>query len=298
MTGLAEVSLGHSAFVGIGAYAATWCGGDRGGPIFVWLPAAGIAAAVVAGIVGPFAARLRGLYLAGGHARGRDRDGLRVAVVDEPVRWVQRPFDARRDGVRPRPVHQLRRQDRHAQLHAAVLVPVPRRARGRRAGGPQPAEDVARARLPRRARSRRRSVGHRASRRTDEHSLSWRRASAVASPACSSPRYESYITPAQFNLDLSIQYVAMVCDRWARLAVGRDLRRDRREGTAGPRPQHRHVPPVHLGGAGCSGFSADNLAPAALRARDHSSCSSPTLGVFGIWTCFKQVWRTWPWSRG
>ena len=22
------------------------------------------------------------------------------------------------------------------------------------------------------------------------------------------------------------------------------------------------------------------------------------LGVFGIWTRFKQVWRTWPWSRG
>lgn len=65
LTGLAgQVSLGHSAFLGIGAYAATWLGTDQGLPLWLWLPGAGLAAAVVGALIGPFAARFRGLYLA------------------------------------------------------------------------------------------------------------------------------------------------------------------------------------------------------------------------------------------
>jgi branched-chain amino acid transport system permease protein len=64
-TGLAgQVSLGHAAFVAIGAYAAIWMGEDRGWPWWLWLPGSGIAAAVVGLAIGPFALRLRGLYLA------------------------------------------------------------------------------------------------------------------------------------------------------------------------------------------------------------------------------------------
>lgn len=64
LTGLAgQVSLGHAAFVAVGGYTAIWLGEDRGLPLWVWLPAAGIASAAVGLLVVPFAARLRGLYL-------------------------------------------------------------------------------------------------------------------------------------------------------------------------------------------------------------------------------------------
>lgn len=65
LTGLAgQVSLGHAAFLGAGAYAATWLGADQGLPAFVWIPGAGLVAAALGGVVGPIATRLRGLYLA------------------------------------------------------------------------------------------------------------------------------------------------------------------------------------------------------------------------------------------
>lgn len=65
LTGFAgQVSLGHAAFLGIGAYAATWLGVDHELPLWVWLPGAGLAAALVGAVVGPLASRFRGLYLA------------------------------------------------------------------------------------------------------------------------------------------------------------------------------------------------------------------------------------------
>ncbi|MCZ7525521.1 MAG: branched-chain amino acid ABC transporter permease [Acidimicrobiia bacterium] len=65
LTGLAgQVSLGHSAFVGVGAYTAIWLGADHGMPMWVWLPVSGLVPAAVALLVAPFAARVRGLYLA------------------------------------------------------------------------------------------------------------------------------------------------------------------------------------------------------------------------------------------
>ncbi|MEJ7765249.1 MAG: branched-chain amino acid ABC transporter permease [Acidimicrobiales bacterium] len=65
LTGFAgQVSLGHAAFLGVGAYAATWLGVDQELPLWVWLPGAGVAAALVGAIVGPLASRFRGLYLA------------------------------------------------------------------------------------------------------------------------------------------------------------------------------------------------------------------------------------------
>ena len=71
LTGLAgQVSLGHAFFMGVGAYTAAWLGAAPGPllglglPIWVWLPAAGIVAAIIGVIVGPTAVRVRGLYLA------------------------------------------------------------------------------------------------------------------------------------------------------------------------------------------------------------------------------------------
>ncbi|HSJ27523.1 MAG TPA: branched-chain amino acid ABC transporter permease, partial [Acidimicrobiia bacterium] len=71
LTGVAgQVSLGHSFFMGVGAYTAVWLGAPEGPlfgmglPIWIWLPAAGIVPAIIGLIVGPTAVRVRGLYLA------------------------------------------------------------------------------------------------------------------------------------------------------------------------------------------------------------------------------------------
>ncbi|RJL34624.1 branched-chain amino acid ABC transporter permease [Bailinhaonella thermotolerans] len=73
VTGYAgQVSLGHAFFLAIGAYTAAAISGDPDGRVIglgvtsmlVWLPAAGLAAALAGLLVAPLAVRLRGLYLA------------------------------------------------------------------------------------------------------------------------------------------------------------------------------------------------------------------------------------------
>jgi branched-chain amino acid transport system permease protein len=72
LTGVAgQVSLGHAFFMAVGAYTAVVLGGESGRtiwglglPIWVWLPAAGIVAALVGILVAPTAVRVRGFYLA------------------------------------------------------------------------------------------------------------------------------------------------------------------------------------------------------------------------------------------
>ncbi len=66
-----QVSLGHAFFLGIGAFTAAILNGDPEGrlvgfglPMWVWLPAAGLVAALAGLLVSPLAFRLRGLYLA------------------------------------------------------------------------------------------------------------------------------------------------------------------------------------------------------------------------------------------
>lgn len=65
-----QVSLGHAFFMGTGAYAAVFLGGQSsdnlwglGLPIWIWLPGAGVTAALVGILVSPTAVRVRGLYL-------------------------------------------------------------------------------------------------------------------------------------------------------------------------------------------------------------------------------------------
>jgi branched-chain amino acid transport system permease protein len=64
-----QVSLGHSGFILVGAYSTGYFGQDLlvGGhhlPGIVWVIVAGIMGALVSAIIGPFALRLRGNYLA------------------------------------------------------------------------------------------------------------------------------------------------------------------------------------------------------------------------------------------
>jgi branched-chain amino acid transport system permease protein len=66
-----QVSLGHAFFLGVGAYTGAVLAGDPdselvglGLDMVLWLPAAGLVAAVLGLLVAPVATRLRGLYLA------------------------------------------------------------------------------------------------------------------------------------------------------------------------------------------------------------------------------------------
>jgi branched-chain amino acid transport system permease protein len=61
VTGL--ISLGHAAFLGIGAYTAAILSSKAGWPLIAVLPGAGVVAALCGAIVGIPALRLRGLYL-------------------------------------------------------------------------------------------------------------------------------------------------------------------------------------------------------------------------------------------
>lgn len=59
-----QVSLGHAFFMACGAYTAVMLGTKHDLPLLVWLPMAAILGGAMGGIVGPFALRLRGNYLA------------------------------------------------------------------------------------------------------------------------------------------------------------------------------------------------------------------------------------------
>jgi branched-chain amino acid transport system permease protein len=72
ITGMAgQISLGHAFFMGVGAFTAAVLGGVQKGSVIglqldmlIWLPAAGLAAALAGFIVAPVATRVRGMYLA------------------------------------------------------------------------------------------------------------------------------------------------------------------------------------------------------------------------------------------
>ena len=65
LTGFAgQVSLGHAAFIGVGAYTVAILGNVYGIPFWLAIPIAGICTTLIGLTVGPFALRLEGLYLA------------------------------------------------------------------------------------------------------------------------------------------------------------------------------------------------------------------------------------------
>ena len=59
-----QISMGHAAFLAIGAYTAAVLSSGAGVPFWLIFPISGTLAAVVGLAVGPFALRLKGLYLA------------------------------------------------------------------------------------------------------------------------------------------------------------------------------------------------------------------------------------------
>lgn len=58
-----QVSLGHAAFLTIGGYAAGYFGASQGWTLVLWLGMAALCGAIIGGVVGPFALRVKGDYL-------------------------------------------------------------------------------------------------------------------------------------------------------------------------------------------------------------------------------------------
>ncbi len=58
-----QVSLGHAFFLGAGAYTTAYLGRTLGLPLPLWLGTSAIVGAVIGALIGPFALRLRGNYL-------------------------------------------------------------------------------------------------------------------------------------------------------------------------------------------------------------------------------------------
>jgi branched-chain amino acid transport system permease protein len=59
-----QISLGHAFFLSVGAYTGAVLGLTLHVPAIVWLPAGGVVAGIVGGLVAPTALRLKGMYLA------------------------------------------------------------------------------------------------------------------------------------------------------------------------------------------------------------------------------------------
>lgn len=59
-----QISLGHAFFLSIGAYTGAVLGLSLHLPAIAWIPAGGVIAGIVGGVIAPTALRLKGLYLA------------------------------------------------------------------------------------------------------------------------------------------------------------------------------------------------------------------------------------------
>ena len=59
-----QISLGHAAFFGLGAFSSAWLSNNFGIPVFFCIPLAGLATMAVGLLVGIPAGRIKGLYLA------------------------------------------------------------------------------------------------------------------------------------------------------------------------------------------------------------------------------------------
>ncbi len=299
MTGLAgQVSLGHSAFVGIGAYTASWCGGDKHWPMLIWLPAAGLVAAMVAGLVAPFAARLRGLYLA--------VVTLALVIVTGYV-WTS--WTSLSGGFNGRPTlevgvfgHDLFKPmaigpvtlNSAQQFWFLCLIVLGLLTTGVR--------NLQRTRLGRAFLAvRDRDV---AAAVAGVEVVRTKVLAFVAAGFCAGlagamlAAYQSYITPGQFSLNLSIEYVAMVVIGGLGSLPGAIAGAVFVTALPGIVRNLATFLPFISTEPGASGISADNLALLLYGVAIIAVLIAEPLGLWGLWGRFKQIWRTWPWSRG
>lgn len=300
LTGLAgQVSLGHAAFLGVGAYTASWLGGDRGLPVIVWLPAAGLVAALLGGLVGPIATRLRGLYLAvvtlavsfiatyvfeqwrdlSGGSSGRSTTRLTVNGTDLL------------DGV-TLPVLGVDLNGNQAYWYfvLGVLVVLGYAAR-----------NIQRSRMGRAFLS----IQHRDLTAavagipvTSTKTLAFAVSSFYAGVAGALlGAYQSYVLPTQWGLTLSIEYIAMIVigglgTVWGAV-VGAAFVKALPEivrSIAGV------VPFIEKESSPTGGFTVELVSQFLYGAAIVAVLVFEPRGLHGLWVRFKSFWQTWPWS--
>lgn len=301
LTGLAgQLSLGHAAFVGIGAFSATWLGVDRGLPAVVWIPGAGIVAAAVGGLVGPIATRLRGLYLS----------VLTLALVFLTL-FVFEIWPSITGGTNGRLAVAFTVNGR--DLLRGVTLPIV----GIELTGDQAFWYVCLAVLAVlavAARNIQRSRMGRAFVASRERDLTAAVAGVpvvrtktaafvvssfyggVAGALLAS--YQSYVAPGQWNLHLSIQFVAMVIIGGLGSVSGAIL------GaffvTCLPQLVNLLTPVLPFVASRTTstsgGITAELLANLLYGVAVVAVLVWEPRGLIGLWERFKSIWRTWPWS--
>jgi branched-chain amino acid transport system permease protein len=299
VTGLAgQVSLGHAAFLGVGAYTATWLGADQGLPAYLWLPGAGLAAAGLGALVGPVATRLRGLYLA-----------VVTLALTFVTGWVWTVWESLTGGSSTgRPT--MRFTVAGTDLFEGVTLA------GLRLEGDQVWWYVALALLAAAAVSARnlqRTRVGRAFGSIRERDLT---ASSAGIPVTRTKTtafvvssfyagiagallaaYQSYVLPGQWDLWLSIEYVAMIVVGGLGSVSGAVL------GAAFVvvlpelvQSSTGFLPFVEDRPSATGGISVELLSQLLYGAATVAVLVWEPRGIVGLWERFRSFWRTWPWS--
>lgn len=299
-TGLAgQVSLGHAAFVAIGVYSAVWMGVDKGWAWWVWLPGAGIVAALVGLIVGPFALRLRGLYLA--------VVTVALLAVTQYLWAVWPSLTGGFNGRSAQPL-EIAGHDLFSDLSVFGLITL---------NSNQQFWFVALAVLTVlavAARNLQRTKPGRAWASVRDRDL----AAAVAGVPITRAKisafvvgafyggvagallgaYQSYVVPEQFGLDLSVRYIAIIVigglGSVAGVVVGAlfvTVLPLLVNGLTGLLPFIEEKPSTS------GGFTVDLVSTFVYGLAIVIVLVVEPRGLMGLWERFRDVWRTWPWSR-
>jgi branched-chain amino acid transport system permease protein len=298
LTGLAgQVSLGHAAFLAVGAYAAIWLGVDHGMPMWVWLPGAGAAAALLGAVSGPLAVRLRGLYLA----------VVTLALVFI-TQYVWNVATGLTGGFNGRPAMRVYLGDTELLRGISVFgLDLTGNqtwwffSLGFLVIGAYAAVNLGRTRMGRaftsiRERDLAASVAGIPVTRTK--TIAFIVSSFYAGVAGALlAAYQSYVVPDQWGLLLSIEYIAMIVIGGLGSVSGAIL------GavfvTAIPQLVHElaaYVPFIVTRPRPTGGISVELLAHFLYGLTIVAVLVFEPRGIMGLWERFKLIWKTWPWS--
>lgn len=291
-----QVSLGHAFFFGTGAYAAALFAGRWGWPFPLWLIAAAAVGGCIGGLAGPFALRLRGNYLVivslallfvGQHVFENWRwltGGLSGIAVRAPVSLG--PLDV---AALPRVGIALDRTQGYYYFVWIVVVVLALAARNVTRSRPGRAMQAIRDRD--------------LSAEVIGVSLVQYKVGAFvvssAYAACAGAMYASfsrYLSPVDFSLFLSIQYVAMIVVGGVGSIAGSIL------GalflTAIPRivEEMSGVIPFIAKEGGTGGFTVFSLNQALFGALIIGFLLFEPLGLIEIWRRVKRYFLAWPFS--
>ncbi|HEV8441225.1 MAG TPA: branched-chain amino acid ABC transporter permease [Methylomirabilota bacterium] len=113
-----QISVGHGAFMSVGAYTAANLAVRLGAPFWITVPAAGLMAALVGAVVGIPSLRIKGLYLAIATLAGQ----LIIEWVINHVTWISGGVQASIEMPRPTLFGAVIASDRHMYYFLLLFV--------------------------------------------------------------------------------------------------------------------------------------------------------------------------------